>query len=116
MSMPPGAPTGRTLSSTTDLRDESKESRIQRLMRNLDDNGKQRRRRVLTSVAFCERAPAVVVGDSNGALTVYRVVDPVIITHMGPVQQTEKIKAAVAALDPAVAALLLSLDAKEKSD
>ena len=111
--MPPGAP-GRTIGNVE--REESKESRIQRLVRNLEDDGKESRQRVLTSVAFCERAPAVVVGDSNGALTVYRVIDPVIITHMGPVQQAEKIKAAVAALDPSVAALLLSLDAKEKGE
>jgi len=115
MSKPPSAPIGRP-GAAAEIREESKESRIQRLVRNLEDNGKERRRRVLTSVAFCERAPAVVVGDSNGALTVYRVVDPVIITHMGPVQQTEKIKAAVASLDPAVAAILLSLDAKEKGE
>eukprot|EP00605_Chrysophyceae_sp_TOSAG23-4_P002671 GSChrysophyteH1.ASY1.ANO1.2947.1 assembled CDS len=68
------------------------------------------RNRVLTSVAFCERAPAVVVGDNRGTLTVYRVIDPVIITHMGPVQQTEKLKTAIAALDPSVAELLQTLE------
>ena len=115
-SMPPAAPLGRALGSAPAEVPEMKESRIQRLVRNLEEGSQAKPRRVLTSVAFCERAPAVVVGDSNGALTVYRVIDPVIITHMGPVQQTEKIKAAVTALDPSVAALLLSVDAKDKGE
>jgi WD40 repeat protein len=112
-SMPPGAP-GLSRLGATEQKDESKESRIQRLVRNLG-NENDNQRRVLTSVAFCERAPALVVGDSHGALTVYRIIDPVVITHMGPVQQTEKIKAAVAALDPSVAELLNNLN-KEKNE
>lgn len=34
----------------------------------------------------------MVVGDNRGAVTVYRILDPITITHEGPVQQTTKLK------------------------
>ena len=113
-SMPPGVPN--RVGTSSEQKEEVKVGRVQRLIHNLGDDRKNTdQRRVLTSVTFCERAPAVVVGDSHGALTVYRVIDPVIITHMGPVQQTEKLKSAVSALDPSVAELLKNLESKEKN-
>ena len=112
-SMPPGVPS--RVGTSSEQKEDVKVGRVQRLIRNLGDDSKSNtdQRRVLTSVTFCERAPAVVVGDSHGALTVYRVIDPVIITHMGPVQQTERLKSAISALDPSVAELLKNLEAKE---
>ena len=51
---------------------------------------------------FSERAPVIVVGDNKGAVTAYRVLDPPLITHMGPIQQSERFKAAIFSLcDPA---------------
>lgn len=64
-------------------------------------------RRVLTCVNFSERAPVIVVGDNSGAVTVYRVLSPTLITHLGPLQQTEGLKAAVlGSADPTILALL----------
>ena len=115
-------------------KEEIKETRIQRLLRNLTEasNGKSNdepagnaftaedggdnsvlpKRRVLTCVQFSETAPAIVVGDSKGCVTVYRVVEPVVVTQLGPMQQEEKLKAAVFNLDPAAADQLRSSEAK----
>ena len=35
------------------------------------------------------------MGDNKGTVTVYRVLSPPLITHMGPLQQTERLKAAI---------------------
>jgi hypothetical protein len=53
------------------------------------------KRRVLTSVLFGEKNPVVVVGDNRGNVNVYRVFDPLTITHLGPLQQFQKLKAAI---------------------
>jgi WD40 repeat protein len=114
-----------------DHKEETKESRIQRLLRNfteasssnldqnhcadMDDDASDKpavKRRVLTCVQFSETAPAIVVGDSKGCVTVYRVIEPVVVTHMGPRQQEEKLKAAVISLDPAAADLLKATESK----
>jgi WD40 repeat protein len=100
--------------------EEKKETRIQRLVRNLASDGNTTStgdtiptsQRVLTSVRFSEAAPTVVVGDNKGTVTVYRVIDPVVQTQMGPLQQTEKLKNAVAALDPVAAELVKKVEAK----
>ena len=122
----PPAPFG----SMGETKEEVKETRIQRLLRNLtessgsshvdeaptinDDNGSQiiSKRRILTCVQFSETAPAIVVGDSKGCVTVYRVIQPVVITQLGPRQQEEKLEAAVMALDPAAADHLKSSESK----
>ena len=47
------------------------------------------------------------MGDSSGAVTVYRVLSPTLITHLGPLQQTEGLKAAVlVSVDPSILAIL----------
>ena len=71
-----------------------------------------KKNRILTCVQFSETAPAIVVGDSKGCVTVYRVIEPVIVTQMGPRQQEEKLKAAIVKLDPAAADLLRTTDSK----
>ena len=38
------------------------------------------------------RSPTIVVGDNRGAVTVYRIVDPITITHEGPIQQMNRLK------------------------
>ena len=59
---------------------------------------------LLTTSLFSESAPIVVVGDNKGAVTIYRVIDPVTITNEGPLQQLSKLKNAVIRLsDPATA-------------
>ena len=112
-----------------DHKEEIKETRIQRLIRNFtdaamstdetqsnEDDGdpdkNSKRKRILTCVQFSETAPAIVVGDSKGCVTVYRVIEPVIVTQMGPRQQEEKLKAAIVNLDPASADLLRSTESK----
>lgn len=73
-------------------------------------------RRVLTCVQFSERAPVIVVGDNKGTVTVYRVMSPPLITHVGPLQQTEKLKHAVmGACDPAALQRLRESE-KEESE
>ena len=118
-----------------DLRnkEEIKETRIQRLIRNFtesanstaaeedaqtksqedrDEEKAKKRSRVLTCVQFSETAPAIVVGDNKGCVTVYRVIEPVVVTQMGPRQQEEKLKTAIVNLDPAAADLLRSMESK----
>ena len=115
-----------------DHKEEVKETRIQRLIRNftesdgkvmededqsenpdnMGDKKNLKANRVLTCVQFSETAPAIVVGDSKGCVTVYRVIEPVVVTQMGPRQQEEKLKAAVVNLDPSAAELLRSMESK----
>jgi hypothetical protein len=77
------------MQSRFDRREEEKEPPVARLMRNL--NQRDAAKRVLTSVLFGARSPTVVVGDNRGAVTVYRIFDPLTITHDGPLQQAEKL-------------------------
>ena len=71
-----------------------------KILKNLSKENK----RVLTTSLFSESAPIVVVGDNKGAVTIYRVIDPVTITNEGPLQQLSKLKNAVIRLsDPATA-------------
>lgn len=114
-------------------KEEIKETRIQRLIRNFtesanstaaeedaqtksqedrDEEKAKKRSRVLTCVQFSETAPAIVVGDNKGCVTVYRVIEPVVVTQMGPRQQEEKLKTAIVNLDPAAADLLRSMESK----
>jgi len=53
-------------------------------------------KRELTCVQFGERSPTVAVGDNRGTVMVYRIISPMTITHEGPLQQTLKLKNAVA--------------------
>jgi len=74
-------------------RDRDRETPVSKLLKNL--MAVSGSRRSLTCVLFGERSPIVVVGDSRGAVSVYRVVNPVLLTHEGPVQQAQKIREAV---------------------
>lgn len=78
-------------------KEEDKEPLMMKLLKNLSHK-EPTSKRVLTTVLFGARSPTVVVGDDKGAVTVYRIVDPVTITHEGPKQQADKLNAAVALL------------------
>ena len=74
--------------------DTDKETPVTRLLKNLANGTSSRR--TLTTVTFSANSPVVVVGDSNGVVTVYRVNDPLTITEEGnPAAQTFKLKEAV---------------------
>jgi hypothetical protein len=85
---------------------------LAKITKNLSQGSKKK---VLTSVLFGEKNPSVVVGDNRGTVTVYRIFDPVTITHLGPLQQYEKLKKAILQqTDPASAANLEQVDAGEE--
>lgn len=88
-------------------------SPLLKIMKNLSMTDSKKK--VLTTVLFGQRNPSVVVGDDRGTVTVYRVFDPVTITHLGPLQQYEKIKKAIFQhTDPASAVALENADAAEE--
>jgi hypothetical protein len=70
-----------------------------------------RPKRELTCVQFGEKSPTLAVGDNLGTVMVYRILEPVTITHEGPMQQTQKLKVAISKLvDPSNAAKLTALE------
>ena len=89
---------GRREFGKTDTKEESKESPVVKLLRNLSEREKgssvitSESKRILTTVLFSEKSPTIVVGDSNGAVTLYRVIDPVTVLLEGPVQQVQRLK------------------------
>lgn len=78
----------------TQQQDNDRETPVTRLLKNLANGSTARR--TLTTVTFSANSPVVVVGDSTGVVTVYRVNDPITITEAGnPTAQTTKLKEAV---------------------
>jgi hypothetical protein len=115
---PPGSPlltTGRYADRLDHAKEEAAAANgapLQRILKNLAQGTKKKN---LTSVLFGEKNPSVVVGDNRGTVTVYRIFDPVTITHLGPLQQYEKLKKAILKqTDPASAAGLEAADASEE--
>lgn len=112
---PPGSPL--LMTNRYDRLEHAKEegpsgAPLQRIIKNLSTGTKKK---VLTSVLFGEKNPSVVVGDNRGTVTVYRIFDPVTITHLGPLQQYEKLKKAILQqTDPTSAANLQSADGSEE--
>lgn len=100
----------------TDANDEPKESPVAKLLRNLSEKEKgagtkREAKRSLTTVVFSEKSPTIVVGDTDGAVTLYRVIDPVTVLHEGPVQQVQRLKTSILRQsDPEGAAKLLSYE------
>merc|ERR1711871_1444683 len=107
----------------------SKESPVARLLRNLaasrqsanpdqkahnpiGKKGEEKKKsRPLTTVLFSERSPTVVVGDVNGAVTLYRVIDPVTVLLEGPLQQVQRLKSSILSqADPEDAVKLTSYE------
>lgn len=79
-------------------------SAVHKLLKNLATEPKKK---TLTTLLFGMGNPTIVVGDSRGTVTVYRVFEPLIITHVGPMQQSAKLKKAVMRqTDPAIVAAL----------
>ena len=77
-----------------------------------------KKRRSLTSVLFSEQSPITVVGDANGAVTLYRVIDPVTVLLEGPLQQVQRLKSSILSqADPGDATKLHSYeDSGERSE
>ncbi len=95
-----GIPTIPVYARLTEKKEEVTDTPATKILKNLSKENK----RVLTTSLFSESAPIVVVGDNKGAVTIYRVIDPVTITNEGPLQQLSKLKNAVIRLsDPATA-------------
>ena len=116
--IPPSSPLLNASTRYADRMDHTKDdgpnggAPLQRIIKNLSMGTKKK---VLTSVLFGEKNPSVVVGDNRGTVTVYRIFDPVTITHLGPLQQYEKLKKAILQqTDPATAASLEAADASEE--
>lgn len=87
-------------------------SAVNKLLKKLSADTKKK---TLTSIQFGDKTPTIVVGDNRGTVTVYRIFDPVTITHQGPLQQTMKLKAAIKRLtDPSNAAMLETADTVEE--
>lgn len=77
---------------------------VAKLLRNLAQDSKKK---VLTALQFGSKTPIIVVGDSQGTVTVYRIFDPITITHQGPLQQATKLqRAVVQQTDPENVAML----------
>jgi WD40 repeat protein len=105
-----------------DVKDEAKESPVAKLMRILSEREKGVTssadstqpgvvKRSLTTVLFSEKSPTIVVGDTNGAVTLYRVIDPVTVLLEGPVQQVQRLKSSILRqADPEDAAKLVSYE------
>lgn len=72
--------------------EEAKESTVSLLLKKLSAPSEKR---VLTTLLFGEKSPIIVVGDNRGAVTVYRVLQPVTILNNGPQQERQRLRAAV---------------------
>lgn len=91
--------------------DEDNSSTLAKLLKQL---AKDPEKKSLTTLQFGEKNPTIVVGDNRGSVSVYRIFDPLIITHLGPLQQTKKLKDSVMRLtDPASIAILTNAEKGE---
>ena len=78
--------------SSTDDKSDKKDSAVSKLLKNLLTPSTKK---TLTCVKFGERSPTLVVGDSTGIVTVYRLTRPVSVTLDGPLQQLDKLKKSI---------------------
>lgn len=112
-SIPP-TPAVLTRYDRLDAKEEVKDPPMVKLLKNLT-TGKAKRE--LTCVQFGEKSPTIAVGDNNGSVLVYRIYDPVTITHEGPMQQTSKLKAAILRqVDPAISNHLISIEEETQTN
>lgn len=73
---------------------------VAKLLKNLNSGlGK----RSLTSVLFGIKSPVVAVGDNRGTVIVYRILDPVTVTHDTPAVQMAKLQRVLARQDNTLA-------------
>ena len=70
-------------------------SAVAKLMKNLTGPGK----RILTSVLFGLKSPVVAVGDNRGTVIVYRILNPVTVSHEPAAVQTMNLQTALARQD-----------------
>lgn len=71
-------------------------SPVAKLLKNLNSGLSNRS---LTSVLFGIKSPVVAVGDNRGTVIVYRIIDPVTVTHEPAVVQMAKLQRAIARQD-----------------
>ena len=72
--------------------EETKEGNVALLLKKLSMPSDKR---ILTTLLFGEKSPIIVVGDNRGAVTVYRILQPITILNNGPTQEKQRLKAAV---------------------
>ena len=110
---------------TDQAKEDDQSNPVNKLIKALNADSKKK---TLTCLLFGEKAPIVgifvtfnlpinrfkaieytlVVGDNRGTVSLYRIFNPVTITHQGPLQQVNKLKHAVAMqTDPASAAMIM---------
>ena len=96
-----------------EVKEEAKDPPMVKLIKNLTNS---KPKRELTSVQFGEKSPTIAVGDNNGSVLVYRIYDPVTITHEGPMQQTAKLRSAIVGqVDPTTVARLYALEEEKRA-
>ena len=82
---------------------------VSKLLKNLQQM--QQTNRSLTTVIFSEHSPIIIVGDSRGVVTLYRVLKPIAVTNETKAEMSSKLKQAIfRQADPVTAAKLLSYD------
>lgn len=85
------------------------ESPVTKLIKNLQSLNVSKR--ALTCATFSEHSPILVVGDSTGVVTLYRILRPCVVTNEASIEGFERMKQAVVhQADPATAAKLTSLE------
>lgn len=95
----------------TEKRDE--DTPVTKLLKNLQQL--QQNKRSLTSVLFSEHSPILIVGDSRGVVTLYRVLKPSAVTTESKLERSRKLRQAILKqADPALAAKLNSFDGTNK--
>ena len=86
---------------------------VNKLLKNLQ--ALQKSKRALTSVVFSEHSPILIVGDSRGVVTLYRILKPNAVTTESKLEGTRKLRDAIlATADPTLAAKLNSFDTPGK--
>jgi hypothetical protein len=82
---------------------------VNKLLKNLQHI--QQTKRALTTVLFSEFSPILIVGDSRGVVTLYRILKPTAVTNETKVEKSHKLRQAILRQsDPVTAAKLTSFD------
>lgn len=86
---------------------------VHKLLKNLQ--AMQQTKRSLTTVVFSEHSPILIVGDSRGVVTLYRVLKPNAVTNETKVEKSHKLRQAILRqADPVTAAKLVAFETSGK--